>query len=159
MCRIVATIFIAAYAINTPAKGCFDDETLQNIAQRSANDTGTLIYVWSPRMVLSVSQAAHAAQAAAQNGLDFLAVHDARVPSAELQAAVARSRAQHEGSAKLLTASQALCAPQLIERDALRHFPTAFVLTARGTHRFPIVGAMPALYWQRSVAQRLQGQP
>jgi hypothetical protein len=153
-----AIVVIAACASNTPASTCFDDETLQNLAVRSANDTGTLVYVWSPRMVLSVSQARYAAHAAGQQGLDFLAVHDASVPVAEIQAALRRASARGASSARAarhLRASQALCAPQLIQRDALRHFPTAFVLSASGTHRFPIVGAMPPKFWQRSIAQRL----
>jgi hypothetical protein len=122
------------------------------MAQRSAS-TGALLYVWSPRMVLSVSQASLAAQAAQAQALDFHPLVDARVPRAEWQAALKRASPRN---ARLLRASQPLCAQQLLEKDALRHFPTSFVLTARGTHRFPLVGAMPPLAWQRSVAQRLR---
>jgi hypothetical protein len=149
---LIATFFIAGYAINTRANDCFDDEALNQLAQRSAS-TGTLLYVWSPRMVLSVSQANMAAQAAKTQGLDFFPLVDARVPRLEWQAALKRTSTTN---ARLLRASQPLCAAQLMEQDALRHFPTSFVLTARGTHRFPIIGAMPAQAWQHSVAQRLQ---
>jgi hypothetical protein len=119
---------------------------------RSAS-TGSLLYVWSPRMLHSVSQAKLAAQAAKAQGLDFLPLVDARVPRAEWQAALRRVE---KPNAQLLRASLPLCATQLIKQDALRHFPTAFVLSARGTHRFPIVGAMPLPAWRTSIAQRLE---
>jgi hypothetical protein len=134
---------------------CVDDEQLQNIAMRSGNDTGTLVYVWSPRMVLSLTQAHLAAQAAAQQGLDFFPLRDARVPDAEIADALKAARAHSPEGTAAVSNSSTLCATVLIEAQALRHFPTAFVLTARGTHRFPIVGAMPLAAWQRSITQRL----
>jgi hypothetical protein len=134
---------------------CVNDEHLQNIAMRSGNDTGTLVYVWSPRMVLSLTQAHLAAQAAAQQGLDFFPLRDARVPDAEIADALQAARAHSPEGAAAVSNSAALCAAAQIEAQALRHFPTAFVLTARGTHRWPIVGAMPLLAWQRSITQRL----
>jgi hypothetical protein len=54
--------------------------------------------------------------------------------------------------------SQPLCAASLLERDALRHFPTAFVVQPSGVHRHPIVGAMPDAAWASSIAQRLDAQ-
>ncbi len=133
---------------------CVSDEVLNNLAMRSGNDTGTLVYVWSPRMVLSLTQAHLAAQAAEQFGLDFLPVHDARVPPTEIASALKAAQKQSPEATRFLSASQALCSPQLLQAEALRHFPTAYVLTARGTHRFPIVGAMPLAAWQQSIAQR-----
>jgi hypothetical protein len=55
----------------------------------------------------------------------------------------------------LSSQSRPLCSSQLIALEATRHFPTAFVVTAQGMHRFPIVGAMPEAAWVQSISQRL----
>jgi hypothetical protein len=159
--RALVTFFlVAACAINTPAaplrEVCFDDEKLQNLAMRGGNDTGTLIYVWSPRMVLSVTQAASAAEAARALGMDVLALHDAHVSHSEIQQALQAIQRTSPQTSRALQGSEPLCSASLLKADALRHFPTAFVLTARGTHRFPIVGAMPPAAWRSSIAQRLK---
>jgi hypothetical protein len=141
---------------------CFDDvqlRMLQTAPSQRGLDRGHLLYVWSPRMSLSVTQAHEAARAAALEGLAFVPVHDARVAAHEMDGVMRLARQRLPDSVIVLLKSQPLCAPSLIERDALRHFPTAFVLTARdGLHRFPIVGAMPEAAWRQSLAQRL-GQP
>lgn len=142
--KFAATItlfFIALYAGNTPANTCFDDASLLK-TQATAEQRGTLIYIWSPRMVYSVQNMAVASQAATASGLSFVALHDMRVPQTELPPAQ--------------EASQALCSALLIQRDALRHFPSAFVVNASGIHPHPIVGAMPWRAWVSSIHQRLQ---
>jgi hypothetical protein len=156
LANCIALFFIALCATNTPASPCIDNETLQNMAQRSGNDTGTLIYVWSPRMVLSLTQAHLASLAAQQSGLDFLPLHDARLPRSEIEQALQAAQRDHAVSARALQGSQALCASDLINTDALRHFPSAFVLTARGTHQKPIVGAMPQAAWRELIGERLK---
>ncbi len=122
-------------------------------------ETQALLYVWSPRMGLSAQHAASVQQQARVQGLRFVAVHDARVPADEVDAAL-RSMARSGvtaliHSASSLQQSEALCANALLERDALRHFPTAFVLLPTGLHRQPIVGAMPPDAWGQSLQQRL----
>ncbi len=155
---------------------------------------GSLLYVWSPRMVLSAQHAASAQRQALVQGLRFVPLHDAGVPRAEVQAALERLRGwgvnaagspstvsqatsisptspgssyrftvakpaqdiPHIRSADALATSQPLCAKSLLERDALRHFPTAFVVQASGVHRYPIVGAMPDSAWASSIAQRIK---
>lgn len=141
---------------NSAFDPCFDNEKMQDIAQRGSNDTGTLLYVWSPRMVLSLTQAHLAAQAAQAQGLDFFPLHDARLPEAELRHALQTAKSEHPAAAQALQKSEPLCASDLVNADALRHFPTTFVLTARGTHRFPIIGAMPQSAWQLSISERLK---
>jgi hypothetical protein len=139
--RELATLFLmTACVINTPARACFDNGDLQKI--QMDQQRGTLIYVWSPRMVYSVQNMELAARAAAQAGLQFVALHDMRVPLSELPEA--------------LSTRQALCSEQLMGRDALRHFPTAFVITERGIHPHAIVGAMPWNAWVSSLDQRLK---
>jgi hypothetical protein len=158
--RSITRFLIAACAGFITGSGafaqCFDNESMQNMAQRSGNDTGTLIYVWSPRMVLSVTQAHLAQQAAQQLGLDFLPLLDSRISARERDQALQAAQRDHAASTKILQGSQTLCASDLTNADALRHFPTAFVLTARGTHRLPIVGAMPQPAWQIIITERLK---
>jgi hypothetical protein len=173
--RALLTLFlIAICAINTPAtaqnNACFDDQHLSRL-QLSSKERGALVYVWSPRMVYSVQNAAIASQAAAKAGLQFVVLHDMRLPANELLEA----RIAGEGQAILssggplaeidlatppfvspLSSSRPLCAPQLISRDALRHFPTAFVINAQGIHPHAIVGAMPWNAWTSSLDQRLK---
>jgi hypothetical protein len=126
--------------MNTPAEAqsdaCFGNQALRDLP------SNTLVYVWSPRMVYSVSNMQLASRAAAAAGLGFVVVHDARVPQSELPS--------------VAPASRALCSEQLIEREALRHFPSAFVITPRGIHAHPIVGAMPLDAWMSSIDQRLK---
>jgi hypothetical protein len=138
------------------APACFDAAQLQ-----TASHKGSLIYVWSPRMVLSAQHASSAAGQAAQAGLQFIPVHDARVPGAEISAALSHLQAssEHAASAKALSSSQALCAPTLIAAEALRHFPTAFVAQGGRIHPHPIVGAMPEQAWAQSLRQRLSPAP
>jgi hypothetical protein len=121
---------------------------------------GALVYVWSPRMVLSAQHAASAQRQARQHGLAFVPLHDANVTDAEIQSALSQLARQGDAvqaaSAQALTSSQSLCAPSLQARDASRHFPTAFVVQGALVHRYPIVGAMPESAWAHSIAQRLQ---
>jgi hypothetical protein len=178
MGNIFAAFSIAALATSAWATACFDDKNLQTIDFQQMQ--GALLYVWSPRMVLSAQHAASAQRQAQLRGLRFVPLHDANVPQAELDAALQRllrpvvkdgggthvaavaqpalptpPRPQATLSAHALASSQALCSTSLQERDALRHFPTAFVVQAGGVHRYPIVGAMPEAAWASSIAQRL----
>lgn len=136
----ITLFLIASYAGNTSANQCFDDGNLEKLLIRSPQ-RAALVYVWSPRMVYSVHNMTTAARAASDAGLDFVVLHDRRVPELELQ--------------HLRISSLALCSVQLMERDALRHFPTAFVISAGRIHQHPIVGAMPSQAWDSSLMQRL----
>jgi hypothetical protein len=150
------------------ATGCFDDKKLLSLQAKS--ERGVLVYVWSPRMVYSVQQMQIAARAAAVNGLDFVAVHDGRVPEKELISLKSKPSLPLHGAEINIKAqdlatppyfphtdsSLPLCASELLNSEALRHFPTAFIVTLQGVHRQPIVGAMPPAAWHSSIAQRLQ---
>jgi hypothetical protein len=163
MVKIVATLLVAICAMNAWATTCFDDANLKTLDFQASR--GALLYVWSPRMVLSLQHAASAQRQAQQHGLRFVPLHDAKVPQAELDGAKGAAltkpalprpgRPDYAQSARALTSSRPLCATSLLERDALRHFPTAFVVQASGVHRYPIIGAMPELAWASSIAQRL----
>jgi hypothetical protein len=179
--RVATVFFVAAFTGFSWAASCFDDKDVSTAAAQQPR--GALLYVWSPRMVLSAQHAASAQRQAMQHGLRFVPVHDAGVPAAELAASLGRllgpsdDPLHHAGknntktntdhsaintnhSHSVLATSQPLCAPSLLERDALRHFPTAFVVKASGVHRHAIIGAMPEAAWASSIAQRLVwGQP
>lgn len=173
MRSMITTFFIALCSINTPAKDCFDDKNLSEALTSGKN--GTLIYVWSPRMVYSVQNAALASRAAAAAGLEFVVLHDMRVPAPELREfRLWEHRASQQGANRMLdidisaqdlatppfisplTGSLPLCAEQLLERNALRHFPTAFVIHQGAIHPHPVVGAMPWNAWVSSLSQRLK---
>jgi hypothetical protein len=166
---VLFALFLGASSVySMPAGECFDDKKLVSLQLQSKR--GSMVYVWSPRMVYSVQQMTIAARAAAANGLDFVVVHDARVPRDDIvtiqhMPTSSPSRAEIKLQAQDLAtppffpiadSSVPLCAQTLLQNEALRHFPTAFIVTAQGVHRHPIVGAMPADAWHSSIAQRLQ---
>jgi hypothetical protein len=166
---IFSALFLRALHANSmPSSDCFDDKKLASIQVQSKR--GAMIYVWSPRMVYSVQQMTIAARAAAASGLAFVVVHDARVPRDEvvtLQSTPISSPSRAEIKLEeqdlatppflpIADSSAPLCTQTLIDREALRHFPTAFIVTAQGVHRHAIVGAMPLAAWHSSIAQRLQ---
>lgn len=163
----------------TPA--CFGEEQWQALQRSTAAPAGqparkaqsaqkALLYVWSPRMVFSAVHAHEVQQEAQALGLRFVPVHDGRLPAEEVAQALSvlphklppGSRAP---SPHPLQASQPLCAPSLVERDAYRHFPTAWVVQQGGFHPVPLVSAMPPQFWKMGLQQRMQshdaaaGQP
>ena len=147
-----AILFIAALAYITSAKACFDDEKLSKLAQTPGL---SLIYVWSPRMVLSVTQAHLAAEQARSLGLRFVPVVDGRLASSEWQAALKKVATFDKNDIAVLSDSQTLCAGQLLEKDAYLHFPTAFVLQNGHIHAQKMVGAMPAGFWRQGLLARM----
>lgn len=150
-----AILLIAIQASITPARACFDDEKLSKLA---LTDHPVLVYTWSPRMVLSVTQAHLAAEQARLLGLQFVPVVDGRVPAPEWQDALTKMATNLAADASVLSASEPLCSAQLIEKDAYLHFPTAFVLQNGQIHPQKLVGAMPANFWRLGIMTRLQAR-
>ncbi len=126
---------------------CFSDQDLLNTHQ-------ALVYVWSPRMVLSALEAKNAAEQAKQLSYTFIPVVDGRIPVEEWQAALSRLHNLSPISAQVLAPSQALCAAGLINNLAYRHFPTAYLIWQGKTAGHPIVGAMPSEFWHMAIEQR-----
>ena len=116
-----------------------------------ASSIPSLVYVWSPRMVLSVTQAHLAAEQAKALGLRFIPVVDGRLPVAEWQSALKQTN-----NAEILGQSEPLCASALIEKDAYLHFPTAFVIQNGDIHPQKLIGAMPANFWRQGIEARLK---
>ena len=151
---LFAILFIAIQAIITPAKACFNDENLQSLLKTSPH---SLIYVWSPRMVLSVTQAHLAAEQASLLGMQFVPLVDGRISAAEWQSALKKAAELNPSSANdvaVLSGSDALCAANLIDNDAYLHFPTAFVTQNGQIHPQKLVGAMPAHFWRIGITVR-----
>lgn len=128
---------------------CFSDEALKNTSS-------ALVYVWSPRMVLSAIAAHHAAEQAQHFQQQFIPVVDGRLPRPEWQAALQTLQQLSPASAQALAATQVLCSPQLIQAYAYRHFPSAYVVEQGHVQLPVIVGAMPSEFWQMAIAQRRQ---
>lgn len=150
-CRF-ALLFVAIQAYITPAIACFDDVTLSKLVQSSRP---SLVYVWSPRMVLSVTQAHLAAEQAQSLGVQFVPVVDGRLSGSEWQAALKKMADSGTADVAVLNGSEALCSPRLIEKDAYLHFPTAFVLQNGQIHPQKLIGAMPAGFWRQGLLARL----
>jgi hypothetical protein len=150
-----AIIFIVIQAINTPAIACFDDVKLDTSTR---SQQGGLLYVWSPRMVLSATHAHLAADAAKAAGLKFVPLVDGRLPAAEWQSALRTLANTQSKDAEALAASEPLCSPKLLEKDAYAHFPTAFVSKSGEMHPNRLIGAMPAQFWALGIQERLKQQ-
>ena len=126
-------------------------------------------------MVFSAVHAHEVQQEAQALGLRFVPVHDGRLPAEEVAQALAvlphklqklqKQQNLVPGSAAPqlyshpLQMSVPLCAPSLVERDAYRHFPTAWVVQQGGFHPVPLVSAMPPRFWRMGLQQRLQTDP
>jgi hypothetical protein len=127
--------------------------TTTTTSSTTTKPTGALLYVWSPRMVLSAIQAADVAQLAQSLGLAFIPIHDARISSEELDGAFQRL------SHTALASSRPLCSPQLVGLEATRHFPSSFVVRKGQLDPLPLVGAMPAAHYQSGLQARLSAKP
>jgi hypothetical protein len=131
---------------------CFADANLAGMPR-------AMVYVWSPRMVLSATEAGQALSGAAALGLAFVPVVDGRLPLAEWQSAMTRLAGLSPDSARALAETRPLCATELISNDAYRHFPTAFLVVNDKVHPATLVGAMPAAFWQEGLRLRLADLP
>jgi hypothetical protein len=147
-----AIIFIAILAINTPATACFNDE---KFGASIRLQQPSLLYVWSPRMVLSATQAHLAAEAAKAAGLKFVPLADGRLPAVEWQSALRTLSATQPKDAEALATTEPLCSPKLVEKDAYAHFPTAFVVKSGDMHPNRLIGAMPIQFWTQGIQERL----
>jgi hypothetical protein len=153
--HLFAIILIAVQAYIMPATACFNDISLEKTLQTQPQ---SLLYVWSPRMALSATQARLAAESAKASGLQFIPLVDGRIPSDEWQTALRTLAKLQPADADVLANSQALCSPALIEKDAYAHFPTGFVAKNGEIHPNRLIGAMPANFWQQGITERLQLQ-
>ena len=82
-------------------------------------------------------------------------VHDHRVPAEEVSQALQRLRQQNAAAADALAGSVPLCNEDLVQQDAYRHFPTAWVVRKGSAHPRPLVAAMPMPYWRQGIRLRM----
>jgi hypothetical protein len=157
---IFAILFIATQAVSATANACFDDKKLDIQMHPQQGSSGSLLYVWSPRMVLSATQAHLAADAAKAAGLQFVPLVDGRLPAIEWQSALRTLAATQPKDAEALATSEPLCSSKLVEKDAYSHFPTAFVVKSGdmppNVHPNRLIGAMPAQFWAQGIQERLR---
>jgi hypothetical protein len=151
---------LSIFAMPAAFAQCFSDADLAALTTSTASTTtpattttSALLYVWSPRMVLSATQAADVAQLAQSQGLVFVPVHDARISSEELDGAL--QRLPHTA----LASSRPLCSPRLMDLEATRHFPSSFVIRKGQLDTLPLVGAMPPAQYQSGLQARLAAKP
>ncbi len=145
----VATGLSAAFVLSA---ACFSQADWQQLQQQPS-----LLYVWSPRMVLSALHAHEVQAEAAALGLRWVAVHDHRLPAQEVAQALqhlppeVRSVLQH---------TRPLCEHHsLLDLDAYRHFPTAWVAQQGRFHPSAMVSAMPTKWWRYGLQLRLSTFP
>lgn len=135
-------------AQESATRACVNDSQIKALGP-------TLVYVWSPRMVLSALEAHQAKAAADAKGLQFVSLVDGRLPTSEWKAALARLERLSPLSAEVLAVSAPLCAPQLVSHLAYRHFPTGFLILQGQVHPAPLVGAMPQGFWSEALRLRM----
>ena len=153
-----AFLLIAVCGPNTFAADCWTDDDLSALEK---NHTRAVIYVWSPRMVLSVLHAADVASQAQLAGLLFIPVVDSRVPVEEWRQALQTAAildVSKPGHHDVLPASLTLCAARLTDLDAYQHFPSVFMVHSGQLQRAKWTGAMNAEVWANAFRIGLQQQ-
>lgn len=151
---LAASALLALTAPAAWAAACLDEAQWQTLQQQSEVQPA-LLYVWSPRMVLSAVHADQVQTVARQEGLRMVPVHDHRVPAEEVSQALQRLRQQNAAAADALAGSVPLCNEDLVQQDAYRHFPTAWVVRKGSAHPRPLVAAMPMPYWRQGIRLRM----
>ena len=165
VCSLLLPLLVCAQTqADTPT--CFGETQWQELQRSTAGRPGekplsALLYVWSPRMVFSAVHAHEVQREAQALGLRFVAVHDGRLDPAEVKQALAVLPQRLPAGSVVpdphpLQGSVPLCAPSLVERDAYRHFPTAWVVQQGSFHPVPLVSAMPPRFWKMGLQQRLK---
>ncbi len=137
-------LLLAPFALLAQTQTCVSSAALLRAQQP------VTLYVWSPRMVQSVLQAASAKQAAQHSGARFVAALDPRVPQLEAQAALGAASAEINAA---LSAEQPLCADAF--EHALDHAPMLFIISRQRLHAHRIIGVMPEREWRAAITMRL----
>ena len=135
------------------ASGCFSDADLSALEKTQVS---TVVYVWSPRMALSVLHADEAAQQAREAGLAFVSVADGRVPEPEWRAALDAANATRPGVGRNLQAAQRDCSSRLAALDAYQHFPSVFLVRSGQLQPNKWTGAMHQTIWASAFASAMK---
>lgn len=154
---------------------CLNKAELQVLFDQS-HQRPQLLYIWSPRMVLSAQHAVLAARAAQELEMDFVPLTVPGLNDGEKRAALkalqesANERinklrppwaVEYQQSAQLLWPSRSLCKDVLHDLDDVAdldvqlHFPSAFLVQQGRIHPNAMRGAMPLDFWISALQLRL----
>ena len=138
-CFLLLTHLQAAFAAK-----CWSDADLSAL---ETSQTNAAIYIWSPRMALSVLHADDVALQAQAAGLNFVPIVDGRVPPLEWQSSLRALTSKQPSAARSLALTQSACTSRLAALDAYQHFPAVFVLRAGYLQAQKWTGAMNPEHW------------
>ena len=148
--RNVAWLLIAGWGSSSYAAECWTDSDISILEETYAS---AVIYVWSPRMALSLLHADDVAEQARAAGLRFIPVVDSRVPEEEWRGALKAAETSRLSKLKYLSVLQrstSLCADRLTDLDAYQHFPSVFMVHSGQMQAFKWTGAMNQDIWARA---------
>jgi hypothetical protein len=153
--RCLCFLLIFGHVQSVFANGCWTNADLSALEKTQAN---AFIYVWSPRMALSVLHANEVAKQADAAGLLFVPVVDGRIPDAEWRAALQSLGTTKSEGPQRLKATRPLCASRLTALDAYQHFPSVFLVREGELQREKWTGAMNAATWADAIKADLMRQ-
>ncbi len=145
------------------AVACADLPAMPPSGAAWAEGSEALLYVWSPRMVLSAQHAGEVAAVAADLGMVFVPALPPQIEATESEQALAALAADWPTAAQALQASAPLCSAALQAKlRAVPHYPTAWLWRWQGgqwqQQGRRIISAMPPAYWRLALAERRQAQ-
>lgn len=150
--RAFLALLVLLVAQNGFAATCWSDDNLAALEQTQLN---SVVYVWSPRMALSIVGADDVAQQARTAGLVFVPIVDGRVPESEWQSALHAYSLTSLGGGTSLQTSQSACTVRLTALDAYQHFPSVFLVRAGTLEPDKWTGAMNAGTWGKAFSAAL----
>ena len=142
--RALFFLLIFGHLQNVFANNCWSDADLSALEKTQIS---AVIYIWSPRMVLSVLHADEVAKQASAAGLGFVPIVDGRVPDAEWQQALQAVGVIKAGVGGSLKTTKPLCDGRLITLDAYQHFPSVFLVRFGQLKAEKWTGAMNSSAW------------
>ena len=158
--RLALMLLTFAKSHSAFAAACWTDADLLALEETQAN---AVVYVWSPRMVLSVLHADDVAKQARESGLRFVPIVDGRVPEAEwrlaLSAIATKAPINQSGLGQSLQSTINACASRLTALDAYQHFPSVFLIRSGRLQPEKWTGAMNSSTWADAFQQALKLPP
>ncbi len=153
--RSLFFLLIVGHLQNVFADNCWTDADLSALEKTQIN---AVIYVWSPRMALSVLHADEVARQAGVAGLGFVPIVDGRVPDAEWRSALQAAGVTKTGAGGSLKTTRSLCDGRLTRLDAYQHFPSAFLVRFGQLKAEKWTGAMNSSAWAGAFSAELNSK-
>lgn len=114
-----------------PQGELFTDKSLANLL--AGNKKG-LIYIWSPRMVYSVTEFRNFRDVAKKKGWEFIALLDPQVSDSDAKAAASKYQLEYQG--------RRLASVDLYMREGLLHYPSVYVYNNGKLHPDRLIGVL-----------------